>query len=152
MWNEIIDILKQIFIPTPPKIKPVLHPIVITSAQVAAELAVLETPIVGVQLDERYAYLSADEWQEAIQYLLFVFPWPKYVPDFMDCDKFAMLMKALMSAVFNVNCISITIGFIPGGHAWNMLRDEQGWLELEPQNQEIFALGDRNYAPKMVII
>ncbi len=147
------SLIAKIFGQATEKAKPVLHPVIIQAAQVAQELAALGLPIVGVQLDSNYAYLTSAEWHALIDYMIFSFPWPKYVPDFMDCDKFAILFKGLSSALFGINCDAIAIGTLPeGGHAWTMFRDEQGWLELEPQNFEIFPLGSQNYSPKMVII
>jgi len=90
--------------------------------------------------DARYWGCSMKDWQGVIADV--VRDLPVYRQDRFDCDNFAVLFSALVAQRYGLNTCGIAVGTSPGGrHAWNVIRAEDGWHSLEPQNGRIDPKG-----------
>ncbi len=106
----------------------------------------------GGLLDIQYYYTTLWGIKEAVKYVRSVYPFPSYKAEKTDCDDFAILMKGLLSAEFGINDVGIDFGNVPGGyHAFNVARVEDRRVIIEPQNGEVFEIGERGYVPKEVL-
>ena len=100
-----------------------------------------------------YFYTTSEGWAEVFDYIYFKYPMPPYIVARMDCDGFAIWMAGLVQATLGLNYFAIVLGDALGGyHAWNLFRDDQGLLQLEPQTGKFFKLGDHNYFPEYVLL
>jgi len=100
-----------------------------------------------------YYYTTLWGIQEAVKWSRKVYPFPKYQDARMDCDKFAFLMKGLISAEFGLSAFAFQLGFIPQGyHAFNLARTDTGWVIVEPQTGEVFAIGTHGYTLDKAIL
>jgi len=138
------------------KPKPSVKPLVISSLRIKSELDAMKLNVWrGCLLDhyQTYYYVSAKDWAEIFSYIYFEFDMPSFTQARFDCDDFAILLKALVSYLFRLNCFGFVLGNTPMGyHAWNLFRTDDDWLCLEPQTGNIFPLGERGYTPEYIII
>jgi len=138
------------------KPKPDVDPLHISSWKIKSELDAMRLNIWrGYTLDhfQDYYYVSAKDWAEVFSYIYFEFDMPSYIESRMDCDDFAILLKALVSYQFKLNCFGFVLGNTPMGyHAWNIFKTDNGWLQLEPQTGKFFELGEHGYEPEYIII
>lgn len=150
--DRIADLLNQLAqMELPPK--PDVPLFEMPKHQVDSELRSQNVELLHQLMDTKYRYTSAEGWMEVFDYLYFVFPWPHYTSQFMDCDDFGLLMKALPPALFGLNYIAFALGDIPAGyHGFNIYRDDQGFMVLEPQSLTFFDWGDREYTPEKVLL
>jgi len=99
-----------------------------------------------------YYYTTLWGIKEAVKYCRKVYPFPKYENPRKDCDDFAMLMSALISAEFGINDFGIALGKTLGGyHAFNIARVEDRRVFIEPQTGEVFEQGVNGYQCDRVI-
>jgi len=90
--------------------------------------------------DGRYWGCSMADWEAIIADVLRDVP--VYKAERFDCDNFAILFSALVAQRYQLNTCAIAIGTSPGGyHAWNLIRAEDGWHILEPQNGRVDPAG-----------
>ena len=142
--------------PTRPQIREFVMP----SAAVHQEIGYLGIKLLyPVLLDENqlYHYCDLSSWEKVIKYINQAFKFPDYVPARNDCDDFAILFKGLVSACFGLNACAIAIGTSPvGGHAFIMVRTNDGWYIIEPQNGATAALwplvGSHGYTPTHILL
>ena len=108
-------------------------------------------------LDPEYYYTNLQGWGKVFGWIYFNCELPKYSVSSngkwnLDCEDFAIWLKAMISLHFGLNCFAITIGDMPRGrHGFNMLRAEDGHYCWEPNpgfNIEApFAIGEHGYQP-----
>jgi hypothetical protein len=156
--TELTNIISEMEIPPRPEIE--LFPI--SRNEVSSELRALGVELIHQPMDASYNYTNTAGWMDVWEYVYFVFPWPKYTQQSMDCEDFGILLKGLVSAFFGtseqmsdvrLNTIALALGNIPAGyHGFNVFRDEQGWMCIEPQSLVFFSWGDRQYEPEKVLI
>lgn len=131
------------------KQKPTITLLEISSEEVGKELASHGIKVEVMLRDSSYFYCSASDWAKVFSYIYFDSPMPVFIAERMDCDDFAIWMKGLVSAHFGLN----TCGAVMGNcHQWNLFRTDAGWMELEPQNGEMFELGQKGYSPEWILI
>jgi len=106
-----------------------------------------------VLLDTEYFYTSAEDWAEVFDYIYFKFKMPNYLAERIDCDDFSILLKGLVSSFFGLNYFAVVFGNTPtGSHAWNIFRDEAGFMGFEPQTGKYFPMGEQGYVPKYLLL
>ncbi len=108
-----------------------------------------------VMLDtfQDYYYTTAPGWADVFNYIYCGWSMPDFVAARMDCEDFAILLKALVSALFGLNFFGICGGTIPqGGHAFNLFWTDEGPLLLEPQTANFFEIGEHGYKPEYILI
>ena len=109
-------------------------------------------PLGLMDAGDSYYYTTLWGLQEAVKYVRKVYPFPKYQDAIQDCDDFAMLMSALISAEFGINDFGIALGMTSMGyHAFNIARVEDRRVLIEPQTGEVFELHDKGYECDRVI-
>jgi len=121
----------------------------IDSETVQNELDALNIAIPLGLFDAGSPYYYTTLWgiKEAVKYCRKVYPFPKYEMPRKDCDDFAMLLSALMSAEFGISDFGIALGNTPMGyHAFNQARVEGRRVFVEPQTGEVFEIGDNGYS------
>ena len=139
--------------------KPAVTSLVTSWGVISAELDAMGMNILYGALDAPDAYYSTDltGWQLVLDYIYKVYKFPEYDPNRMDCEDFALLLKALVQAEFGLNTIGFTIGTMPQGvHGFNIIRTEQGWRYVEPQpafgRPVPFTMGERGYDADYILI
>uniref|UniRef100_A0A6M3IGN5 Agglutinin C-terminal domain-containing protein n=2 Tax=viral metagenome TaxID=1070528 RepID=A0A6M3IGN5_9ZZZZ len=111
----------------------------------------IQTPV-GLWDSPTYYYTTLWGIKEAVKYCRKVYPFPKYQTAIMDCDDFAILLKGLMSAEFEINDFGIALGMTPMGyHCFNIARIEDRRVFIEPQTGEVFEIGEKGYQCDRVI-
>lgn len=98
-------------------------------------------------LDSRYKILPMETWWRFLR-------WSgvnnlKYVPDFLDCDDFAFILKAECHRELQVNGIGLVIDF-SGQHAYNCIGVDEGSgkigiATIEPQNDQLIVTYESMY-------
>lgn len=154
VWERLISIL------TRRPDRPAITEMAMLSEDINRELVYLGMKYMYPALFDHYQayhYCTSASWRKVIQYVNRVFKFPEYVPARKDCDDFAILFKGLVSACFGLNACAIAVGTSPaGGHAFNMVRTEDGWCIIEPQDgasAELWPLiGDHGYVPSYVLL
>ena len=139
---------KQLIIRLLPK-KPEITFYSVSNEEVKASIDSYFMKLKRSLVDSEYFYTT--EWgiREAVTYVREVYPFPKYVPEVMDCDDFAMLMKALVASEFGINDFWIVFGDSPEGyHAFNMARVEDRYVIIEPQLGTVFEVYENGYVPR----
>ena len=136
--------------------KPELELLQVSSEQVKAEIDLAKLKLLyPVLLDagQPYYHIKAEDWAEALNWLYFKQGLPEYESGRMDCDDFAIWMKGLVAANFGLNYFGVVFGNSPPGyHAWNILRADNGLLQLEPQTGKLFELSERGYYPEYILL
>ena len=137
--------------------KPKVKRLVVSSFRIKAELDAMKLSSLyyGALLDhyQDYYYVESEDWGKIFDWIYFVYDMPPYMVAGMDCDGFAIFLMGLVQANFGLNSFGLVIGTTPaGGHAWNLFRTENGWLNLEPQTGKFFELGEKGYLPQHIFI
>ncbi len=140
--------------------RPRIREFVMSSDAIHQEIGYLGIKLLyPVLLDENqlYHYCDLSSWVKVIHYINQTFKFPDYVPARTDCDDFAILFKGLVSACFGLNACAIAIGTSPqGGHAFIMVRTEDGWYIIEPQDGARAVLwplvGSHGYTPTHILL
>ena len=99
---------------------------------VTAELNVDGIELLYRPMDNYLYYTTEWGWEQAINYVRDVFDFPHYTPQKWDCDDFAFMMRGLLAVYFQLTSCAFIIGN-NGGHAFNRIRTDEIWLNLEPQ-------------------
>ncbi len=131
--------------------KPNIMLIDIPAQQVIDDLRNLGIGIKEGPLDNIYSCVRRNDLPSTLSYIYFDYTWPKYLAERMDCDDFAFLMKSLLAAVFGCNAVAAVRGN-QGSHYWNLIRLENEWIQLEPQNGSIMEIHNAGYVPMYVTI
>ena len=106
------------------------------SAWVQAQLESMKLNIMRLPLDGDYKLTNRKTMTQLIA-------WDttdqlKYIPEYWDCDKFAMLFKIRMSLFFGLNQVSYIIDYA-SGHAYNLiLFTDTEPMVLEPQSDGMY--------------
>ena len=137
MLNAIIDFILNLF-RKEPDLKPDVDFYEIDAPTVIQELQSQGVVMLYGQLDYSYYYTTEWGWKQIVDWVRSRYNFPSWAAEKTDCDDFAFLMKGLVSSEFGVNAIGFVIGASPqGAHAFNKIRTDKGWVDLEPQNGKI---------------
>lgn len=138
--------------------KPEIQRFTMPASQLSEELAELDIVTLYGRLDSEYYYTNHEGWGQAIDWVYVNCEMPEYFVDAegqwnLDCEDFAIWLKAMISVHFGLNCVSITIGDIARGrHGFNMMRDEDEQICFEPNPgfgiDEPFSVKDNKYGYK----
>jgi hypothetical protein len=106
------------------------------TAWVQSQLEAMKLSIVRLPLDGKYKLTNRKTMTQLIA-------WDttnqlKYIPEFWDCDKFAMLFKIRMSLFFGLNQVAYIIDYM-SGHSYNLIlfTDTEPMI-LEPQSDGMY--------------
>lgn len=101
--------------------------------------------------DRRFYCVSHSDWGRVFGDVLLNMP--KYTADKFDCENFALLVTARVAEKYRLNSCGIAIGDSPWGyHGYNIFLSDAGLFYLEPQNGDVFPVGeDSGYKADLVI-
>ena len=132
-----------------PPSKPEITFYEVDSASVINEITGMKVSIPFGMQDNIYYYTTEWGWRQAVDYVRKVYNFPPYEAEVRDCDFFALLMKALVEHHFGLTTCGYTNGMSPlGSHAFNKVRTDTGWKDLEPQTGKFVE----NYVSNKVLL
>lgn len=124
---------------------------------ISDELAGLGIESLYGRLDRQYFFTNLEDWGQILQYIYLTQELPKYSVDHegkwdLDCEDWALWLKAMVSLHFGLNCCAFIIGDIPQSkHGYNLLKAGEQWYVWEPnpgfQIEEPFDIGEHGYKP-----
>jgi len=137
------------------KSEPPQIPIIITHAtEMMKVMGNNNVDLLYAPMDTEYYHTSPSGWLKVFDYIYSNKVMPKYIAERMDCEDFAMWLKAMVSLHFGLNWFAFIIGDSPmGRHGFNAFYDGSLWL-LEPQDKDHvpFKIGDNGYTPLFAVV
>ncbi|GAH59944.1 unnamed protein product [marine sediment metagenome] len=108
-------------------------------------------PDKAILWDRRYYCVKHSDWGRIFSDVLLNMP--KYTKDKFDCENFALLVSARVAEKYKLNACGIAIGDSPWGyHGFNIFLSDVGLFYLEPQNGDVFPVGEvSGYKADLVI-
>lgn len=118
---------------------------------ISLKIALLKKLIIPITLDKRYKVPTLNDWKRIIQYYRRINA-STYIPDFFDCENFALVFSAMVPKQFKINSAGIAFGTVYdkstgkklGEHAYNVLaymdNCKLDFLLFEPQTYEYTRL------------
>ena len=149
--------------------KPAIQRLGLTGSKITDELKTNNIKLLRL-LDEEtdYYFTTHEDWGEIFGWIYQTQELPKYSVDVegkwnLDCEDWAIWLKAMVSLHFGFNYFGLVIGRIPlwyggrGYHGFNLLRDEDGLKLSEPNpgfsySNEPFELFGHGYIAEEILV